>query len=78
VDGRFLVQKQIGRGGLSDIYEASDRETGRAVAIKMMKPRDWEHPLIEGLMRTESSALLRIDHPRVPKLVFRPPGERIS
>jgi eukaryotic-like serine/threonine-protein kinase len=77
VPRRFQYLSTIGDGGLAHIHLALDREGGDAVAVKLLKPPHWGNPVPEGLLRTESSALSRIDHPGVPKLVYRPSGAAI-
>ena len=35
----IAIDRRLGRGGLGDIYEASDRGTGRSLAVKFLN--DW-------------------------------------
>jgi serine/threonine protein kinase len=75
---RFAVLGTLGGGGFAEVFDALDRENGENVAIKVIKPVHWGNPAVERLMRAESSALARLDHERVPKLIFRPEGDRIN
>lgn len=34
---RYHLEKLIGRGAMADVYQATDRETGQAVAIKVLR-----------------------------------------
>jgi serine/threonine protein kinase len=38
VVGRFEIQRELGRGAFGVVYEARDRELGRQVALKMVRP----------------------------------------
>lgn len=67
--GRFIVQKQIGRGGMGVVYEAIDRKVGRRLALKLV------HGGSSGSMRTatdrllrEAQALARLNHPNIVAL----------
>jgi len=39
IAGRFLLGNEIGKGGMSVVYNALDSETGEIVAVKQMKER---------------------------------------
>jgi len=78
ISSRFAVLGTLGGGGFAEVFDAIDRQTGENVAIKVAKPMHWGNPAVERLMRTESSALARLDHECVPRLIFRPGGDRIN
>ncbi len=78
ISSRFAVLGMLGGGGFAEVFDGIDRETGENVAIKVAKPMHWGNPAVERLMRTESSALARLDHECVPRLIFRPDGDRIN
>lgn len=78
ISGRFAVLGTLGSGGFAEVFDAIDRENGENVAIKVVKPMHWGNPAVERLMRIESSALARLDHECVPKLIFRPDGDRVN
>jgi hypothetical protein len=39
VIGRFELQREVGRGGFGIVFEARDRQLGRSVALKAVRPR---------------------------------------
>jgi hypothetical protein len=38
VFGRFEIIRELGRGGFGVVYEAKDRDLGRQVAVKVVRP----------------------------------------
>jgi eukaryotic-like serine/threonine-protein kinase len=63
LDGRYRVGAVIGRGGMSDVYDAQDLRLGRRVAIKIMRGGDAD-AAAERLFR-EARAAARAEHPAV-------------
>ncbi|MFL5362522.1 MAG: protein kinase domain-containing protein, partial [Myxococcales bacterium] len=61
--GRFELVKEIGRGGFGVVWEAKDRELGRAVALKALlagRPDVREERLLR-----EAEAAARLTHPNI-------------
>jgi serine/threonine protein kinase len=66
--GRFELLSEIGRGGFGIVYEARDRELGRSVAFKALRPgRGLEAGAGELLLR-EAEAIARLSHPNLVTL----------
>ena len=66
--GRFELVSEIGRGGFGIVYEARDRELGRSVAFKAVRPgRGLEEGAGELLLR-EAEAIARLSHPNLVTL----------
>lgn len=67
LDGRYLIQRQIGGGGFGAVYVAEDtRFTGKnLVAVKEILPRseaEAKH------LRQEADLLYNLNHPNLPKV----------
>lgn len=67
--GRFDLLQEIGRGGFGVVYEARDRELGRIVALKAIRP--GPRPLAEARrkwLRREAEAAAQLSHPNIVTL----------
>jgi hypothetical protein len=62
--GRFVVVGELGRGGMSVVYAAHDRELDRKVALKVLRGEDASEEERMRLLR-EGQAMARITHPNV-------------
>jgi eukaryotic-like serine/threonine-protein kinase len=71
VGGRFRVEGSVGEGGMAHVYAARDVETGREVALKLLKPGALKSAEIVSRFEREAEALSRLDHPAVVKLLAR-------
>jgi len=61
--GRYTVQRRLGVGGMSVVYEALDERIGRRVALKLMLVSDGGSD--RERLRREAQALARVSHPNV-------------
>ncbi|MDR6938874.1 Stk1 family PASTA domain-containing Ser/Thr kinase [Arcanobacterium hippocoleae] len=43
IDGRYLINARIARGGMASVYRATDQRLGRDVAMKIIHPHLAEH-----------------------------------
>ena len=66
--GRFEILKEIGRGGFGVVYEALDRQLGRSVAFKTLRPTRTVHELAADSILREAEAVARLDHPAIVTL----------
>ena len=53
VAGRFEIQDLLGRGGMGDVYHATDTQTGETIAVKALNPEVLERDpsLLERFVR---------------------------
>lgn len=70
VGQRFYVFKEIGEGGMSEVYKAKDIFTKKTVAMKKYKTSDPanEEKILEG-MDSEVTVLKNCTHPCLPKIL---------
>ena len=62
IGGRFEVLRELGRGGFGVVFEARDRELGRLVAVKVVRPR---RGMVPGMLRSEAEAAAALHHPNI-------------
>jgi hypothetical protein len=66
--GRFVVQRELGRGGFGIVYQALDRELGRPVALKVLHPGAGTAALEPARLGKEAEAVARLQHPGIVTL----------
>ncbi|RFA12900.1 hypothetical protein B7R22_14745 [Subtercola boreus] len=57
--GRYTVARRIGSGGMSTVYEATDEQLGRSVAVKLFNPGEARD---DSRRRSEVDVLARLNH----------------
>ena len=70
VDGKYEILKEIGRGGMSVVYLATDIRLNKPWAIKILRKggvRDFE--LVKQGLISEANMLKNLDHPNLPRIV---------
>jgi serine/threonine protein kinase len=69
LDGRYLIERELGRGGIGVVYLAHDQQLmGKPVVIKILLEQVFETDAdgwVKKKFRQEVEALARIDHPGV-------------
>jgi len=68
VAGRYQLGEVIGRGGGADVYRSDDLESGRVVAVKVLRsatPNDLKR------FGQEAETLSRLDHPAIVRMCDR-------
>jgi WD40 repeat protein len=66
--GRFILERELGRGGLGIVYLAHDPRLGRKVALKIPRlDALWNEELQRRFVR-EAEAAARLDHPHLVSL----------
>ena len=66
--GRFLLVREIGRGGFGVVFEAEDTHLRRRVAIKVLRPERGSSPSTLEWIQREGEAAARVHHPTVVTL----------
>lgn len=59
------IEALIGRGGMGEVYRATNIHTGDQDAIKMIRPDLATDPHVRELFRREAAALRKVRHPSV-------------
>lgn len=73
---RYVLRREAGRGGMCVVYEAHNRFTGRAVALKRLLPELATSSEIRARFFQEALALGMIRHPHVVDVLDAGAGER--
>src|SRR5262249_18844360 len=58
--GRFELVRLCARGGMGDVYEATESGTGRRAAVKLVRHDRVADPMMLGMFFTEAAALSRV------------------
>jgi serine/threonine-protein kinase len=66
--GSFAVVRELGRGGMGVVYEAVEGDTGRRVALKVVRGGQFVDDAVLRLFRREIQALARLEHPSIASL----------
>ncbi|HWD51689.1 MAG TPA: serine/threonine-protein kinase, partial [Acidimicrobiales bacterium] len=66
LSGKYQLGRLLGRGGMSDVYLAVDLDTGRQVAVKIVRSGD---PDLARRLAQEARALEGFDHPGLVRLL---------
>ncbi|MGW6688087.1 serine/threonine-protein kinase [Streptomyces sp. NPDC054961] len=61
----YQVEREIGRGGMSTVYLATDLRLGRDVALKVLAPQLTSDDAMRRRFLHESRAAAAIDHPHI-------------
>ena len=64
-DGRYLIESQLGSGGMADVYLATDQSLGRKVAIKILSDRYARDAGFVERFRREAAAAAGLRHPNI-------------
>jgi len=67
IAGRYRLVRQIGVGGMGQVYEAEHLELGRRFALKVLRLEKWSDELV-ARFRREAQALARLSTPHVAQV----------
>jgi eukaryotic-like serine/threonine-protein kinase len=74
-DGRYLVVRKLGTGGMANVYLAEDQELGRSVAIKMPDDRHSQDEQFVERFRREAKNAAGLSHPNIVSIYDRGEAE---
>ncbi len=63
IGNRYEVIKEIGKGGMANVYLAQDKVLDRQVAIKVLKGDNGDDPLALERFKREANAATKLSHP---------------
>ena len=67
--GRYKIIKQIGRGGMADVYLAKDLILdGEEVAVKVLRTNYQTDPIAVARFQREAKAMADLDHPHIVRI----------
>jgi serine/threonine-protein kinase len=65
LDGRYLIEARVARGGMASVYRATDERLDRSVAVKVMQPALAESDDFVRRFIREAQSAARLSHPHV-------------
>ena len=74
-DGRYLIIRKLGSGGMANVYLAADQELGRRVAIKILDDRHARDEQFVERFRREAQNAAGLSHPSIVSIYDRGDSE---
>src|SRR5688572_16054584 len=67
IGGRYVVQAEIGRGGMARVYRVVDTASGSEVALKQLEPAGSDRAVRDQVaaFEREYHTLVQLAHPRI-------------
>ncbi len=66
--GHFLVERNLGVGGMAEVYKAHDQKLGRDVALKILPPDVARDETLFARFKSEVKQIARVTHPNIVTL----------
>src|SRR5437868_10379725 len=63
--GDFRVERQLGRGGMGEVYLATQISLNRPVALKVLRPDMLANPTYLSRFEAEAWAAAKLNHPNI-------------
>src|SRR5947208_10654519 len=63
--GRYVLEEELGRGGMASVWRATDEVLDRPVAVKILHEHLAEDPTFRERFNTEALAAARLTHPSI-------------
>jgi len=67
--GKYIIEGEIGKGGMGSVYLGADPETDQRVAIKVLTPQLAQDPTFLNRFRREISTLQKLNHPNIVRMI---------
>ena len=67
--GPYLIGRQIGRGGMGEVYEATHEETRQRVAVKVLSPAMARSEGFRERFESEIESLRQLRHPNIVEMI---------
>jgi serine/threonine-protein kinase len=65
IGGRYHLDRKIGEGGMAIVWAATHKVTGKAVALKMLKPARAAEAIVRRRFLREARAACAVHHPNI-------------
>ncbi|WP_045075969.1 Stk1 family PASTA domain-containing Ser/Thr kinase [Psychromicrobium lacuslunae] len=65
LNGRYELDKLLGRGGMADVYLGKDIRLGRTIAVKLLRADLARDPQFQARFRREAQAVAGLNHPSI-------------
>jgi serine/threonine protein kinase len=65
--GKWIVEREIGRGGMGSVYLGREETSGQLAALKVLTPELSQEPGFLERFRREIAAVSALDHPNIVK-----------
>jgi serine/threonine-protein kinase len=69
VRGDYVLLQRLGKGGMGQVFKARHRRHGIVAALKLIKQQKSDNPEMVRRFRREISAVVRLDHPNIVRIV---------
>ncbi|NLT26824.1 MAG: Stk1 family PASTA domain-containing Ser/Thr kinase [Microbacteriaceae bacterium] len=66
--GRYSIGRRVGRGGMAEVYAATDERLGRRVAVKLLHTNLATEAEFRTRFRQEAQAAARMTHPTIVRV----------
>jgi serine/threonine-protein kinase len=63
--GRYQLERQVGRGGMAEVYAGRDTRLGRTVAVKVLKTDLARDPSFQSRFKREAQSAASLNHPAI-------------
>ncbi len=63
--GRYIIEREIGQGGMAIVYKANDKMLNRSVAIKVLRPEFKEDEEFIKRFDAEAKSAAALNHPNI-------------